>query len=203
MKIDILFNSLYSKYCGPTSDDKKTRIGHYRTKLSISSNYGVTHSILGISEEVKDKSETEVWEYIMLGYLTWALSVDLYDWMAQNDILLISASKTKHTPLDLITFLECVSPIYLNNKDKFYDKDSKRPSDSKVKEILSNMIISKFTQYLLENKINKIAIDLEISSNTRKVKNLLSILLSCGWSESRIIHIKKRASSKYAILLTI
>ena len=193
-----LFNKLYNKIyssVGTVPEDKRS----IQRKSWYS--YTKTRSILGIREgmSIDDTNAIDVWDSVILDYFLW-LDDELFNWMKQNNTLLITKRRTRTAPLDLISMLNDSFLIFHWYKDVL-NKDIENSSRTKIIDNINLTIISEFTKYIITNGITRLAIDLDISKKTRDVSKLIDLLMKNNWKIIGANSISIGKSKRYTIVL--
>lgn len=172
--ISHLFSELYNKFytsAGITPPDDLRKKYWYT--------YPRTCAVLGIAGDTKKKLDPSfVWGNMIIDYFLW-IGKKLFSWMEQNNIFLLTTKK-RTTPLNLISMMDDSPQVFYYNKNEL-SEEFKNLSISNKNNILSDEIITGFTKYLIENKITRIAIDLEISRKSRDIRRLICKLENNGW----------------------
>lgn len=193
--ISHLFSKLYNKFytsAGATPDDLRKKCWY---------TYPRTCAVLGIAGASEKKPDPSfVWGNMIIDYFLW-INKKLFSWMEQNNIFLLTVKK-RTTPLNLISMMDDLPRLFYYNKNEL-SEEFKNLSTSNKTNILSNEIITGFAKYLIENKITRIAIDLEISRKARDIRRLISKLENNGWNITGGASIPiSKVSSKNVIILS-
>lgn len=193
--ISHLFSKLYNKFytsAGATPDDLRKKYWY---------TYPRTCAVLGIVGATKKRIDPSfVWGNMIIDYFLW-IGKKLFSWMEQNNIFLLTTKK-RTTPLNLISMMDDLPQVFYYNKNEL-SEEFKNLSTSNKNNILSNEIITGFTKYLIENKITRIAIDLEISRKSRDIRRLVSKLENNGWTITGGASIPiSKVTSKNVIILS-